>query len=126
MRLDDPVGSHVSGLHPEVAAVTLAQMLSHSAGLRRDAPDAGYFQDRRPAPDAAEVLSELNAPTTIAPNTRFKYSNYGYALLGMVIEAITGAPYREWITRTVARAGGADRDDARYASARGHAVCARA
>src|SRR3984957_17754280 len=31
LRLDDPVGRHVEGLHPEVAAATLTQPLSHSA-----------------------------------------------------------------------------------------------
>lgn len=101
LRLDDPVGTHLTGLHAEVARVTLAQIMSHTAGFRRDAPDAGYFQDRRPAPEAEEVLSDLNAPPTISPNTRFKYSNHGYALLGLVIEAITGTPYRDWITQTV-------------------------
>lgn len=106
LRLDDPVGTHLTGLHPEVARVTLAQILSHTGGLRRDAPDAGYFQDRRPSPAAEEVLSDLNAPPTISPNTRFKYSNHGYALLGLVTEAITGAPYRDWITQTVLEPAG--------------------
>src|ERR1700754_4183188 len=33
LRLDDPVGQHVGGLHKQVAATTIAQLLSHSAGL---------------------------------------------------------------------------------------------
>lgn len=106
LRLDDAVGMYLTGLHPDVARVTLAQILSHSAGLRRDAPDAGYFQDRRPAPEADEILSDLNASPTISPNTRFKYSNHGYALLGLVIEAITGTPYGDWITQTVIEPAG--------------------
>src|ERR1700688_1125466 len=32
LRLDDPVGQYVKRLHPRVAEVTLAQLLSHSAG----------------------------------------------------------------------------------------------
>jgi CubicO group peptidase (beta-lactamase class C family) len=80
---------------------SIAQLLSHSAGLRRDAADASYFQDRRPAPDIAEVLSDLNAPPVIEPNTRFKYSNHGYALLGLAIETITGEPYRDWVKREI-------------------------
>ena len=34
-------------------------------------------------------------------NTRFKYSNHGFALLGLVIEAITNEPYAAWIRREV-------------------------
>src|ERR1700710_1833852 len=32
LRLDDPVGLYVKGLHPQVADTTIAQVLSHSAG----------------------------------------------------------------------------------------------
>src|ERR1700759_3273172 len=47
LRLDDPVGAHVGGLHPRVAETTIAQLLSHSAGLTRDGADSGQFIDRR-------------------------------------------------------------------------------
>ena len=47
LRLDDPVGRHVYGLHPEIAKATLTQLLSHTAGVTRDGPDAGQFTDRK-------------------------------------------------------------------------------
>ena len=40
LRLDDAVGQHVGGLHPEIARTTLAQLLSHSAGVVRDGDGA--------------------------------------------------------------------------------------
>src|SRR5579859_5108227 len=39
LKLDDAVGLHVDGLHPAVAAATIAQLLSHTAGLVRDGAD---------------------------------------------------------------------------------------
>src|SRR3954452_12768244 len=90
LRLDDPVGQYVNGLHPQVAQTTIAQLLSHSAGLTRDGADAGQFGDRRPYLTEKELLAELQSAPAIAPNTRFKYSNHG--LLGLVIEAIAGEP----------------------------------
>jgi CubicO group peptidase (beta-lactamase class C family) len=101
LKLDDPAGHYVSGLHPAVARVTIAQLLSHTAGLIRDGSDGGFFVDRRPFIDKAELLADLKAPPTIEPNTRFKYSNHGYGLVGLIIEAITDAPFREWITREI-------------------------
>jgi CubicO group peptidase (beta-lactamase class C family) len=74
LRLDDPVGQYVGGLHREVAATTIAQVLSHSAGLTRDGADSGQFIDSRPYLNEAELKAELQQPTAIAPNTRFKYS----------------------------------------------------
>jgi N-acyl-D-amino-acid deacylase len=35
------------------------------------------------------------------PGTRFAYSNFGYCLLGRVIEKVTGRSYGEWVRRNV-------------------------
>jgi CubicO group peptidase (beta-lactamase class C family) len=106
LRLDDPVGQYVEGLHPQVAQTTIAQILSHSAGLTRDGADAGQFADRRPYLGQNELMAELKSPPAIEPNTRFKYSNHGFGLLGLAIEAITGEPYRVWIEREIVDAVG--------------------
>ncbi|SHL71352.1 CubicO group peptidase, beta-lactamase class C family [Bradyrhizobium lablabi] len=106
LRLDDPVGQYVKGLHPQIAETTIAQILSHSAGLTRDGANAGQFSDRRPYLGETELLAELRSPPAIEPNTRFKYSNHGFGLLGLVIEAITAEPYRVWIKREIVDAAG--------------------
>ncbi len=104
LRLDDPVGRYVEGLHPEVAEATVNQLLSHSAGLIRDGLDAGQWQDRRPFLNEKELRAALAAPPVIESSTRFKYSNHGFGLLGLAIEAVTGEPYRQWIEREVVAA----------------------
>jgi CubicO group peptidase (beta-lactamase class C family) len=106
LTLDDRAGAFVGGLHPSVARATIAQLLSHSAGLVRDGRDAGQFSDRRPFYDARELRADLAAPTVLEPGTRFKYTNHGYGLLGLIIESVTGGPYRAWITREVIDAEG--------------------
>lgn len=106
IRLDDTVGQYVSGLHPRVAETTIAQVLSHSAGLTRDGADSGQFLDRRPYLDANELREELKLPTAIDSGTRFKYSNHGFGLVGLVIEAVTGEPYVTWIRREIIEPAG--------------------
>src|SRR5262244_3125425 len=59
LRLDDRVGRYVNDLHPAVARVTIAQLLSHSAGIVRDGPDGGQFLDRRPFLNAKELRAQL-------------------------------------------------------------------
>ena len=125
LRLDDTAGQFVGGLHRQVAQVTIAQLLSHTAGLIRDGDDAGQFLDRRPYYNARELAADLSAPPIIDPGSRFKYSNHGYGLVGMIIEAITGEPYRAWITREIIDAAGLTETDARHAAAARHAVRAR-
>lgn len=106
LQLDDPAGRYVGGLHPQVARATLAQLLSHGAGLVRDGADAGQWAERRPFLDEAELRAGLALAPTLAANTRFKYSNHGYGLVGLVTEAITGEAYTDWIAREVVAASG--------------------
>ena len=106
LRLDDPVGQYVKGLHRQVAETTIAQILSHSAGLVRDGTAAGQFSDSRPFLSTEELIADLQSPPVIEPNTRFKYSNHGYGLIGLVIEAIAKEPYRVWIEREIVDAAG--------------------
>jgi CubicO group peptidase (beta-lactamase class C family) len=106
VKLDDAAGQYVQGLHPQVAAATIGQLLSHSAGILRDGPDSDYWAGRREFLNDAELRAELTLPPAIDANTRFKYSNHGFGLAGLVIEAITGEPYKTWVAREiVARAG---------------------
>jgi CubicO group peptidase (beta-lactamase class C family) len=106
LRLDDPVGRYVDGLHPALARATLGQLLSHSSGVVRDGPDSGQFVDRRPFLSASELRDDLKAAPVIKRNTRFKYSNHGYGLLGLVVEAVTGEPYLAWMRREIIDAAG--------------------
>jgi CubicO group peptidase (beta-lactamase class C family) len=106
LRLDDPVGQYVKGLHPRIAETTIVQLLSHSGGLTRDGADSGQFIDRKPYLNPKELIADLQAPPVIEPSTRLKYSNHGFGLLGLVIEAITGESYRSFIAREIIAASG--------------------
>ena len=106
LKLDDAAGDYVDGLHPEITRVTIAQLLSHTAGIIRDGEDAGQFLDRRPYLNEAELRADLRLPLVIAPGTRMKYSNHGFGLLGLIIAAITGEPYAKWIKREIVDAAG--------------------
>ena len=46
-------------------------------------------------------MADLQDPPVIEPNTRHKYSNHGFAVLGVAIEAITYEAYRTWIKREI-------------------------
>jgi CubicO group peptidase (beta-lactamase class C family) len=111
LGLDDRVGQYVRDLHPAISEVTIAQLLSHSAGIIRDGTDSGQWQDTRPFLDEAELRADLEAPPVIDPNTRFKYSNHGYGLAGLVIEALTGERYRSWIRREIIAPAGIEETD---------------
>lgn len=126
LRLDDAAGQHVQGLHPQVATATIAQLLSHTAGIVRDGGDTGQWQDRRPFLNEAELRAALAEPPVIPANTRMKYSNHGFGLAGLVIAAVTGESYNDWIAREVVKRAGLSRTapdtpvGAKVKTSRGH------
>ncbi len=101
LRLDDTVGTYVKGLYGDVARSTIGQLLSHGAGIVRDGSDTGHWQDRRPFLTRDELSDALVGQPVVEASMQFKYSNFGYALAGLVIEAITGEPFEVWIAREV-------------------------
>ena len=82
-------------------AITVRHLLTHTAGLpkqppnRRNQPVAGPIDPG--VWDAYEVTDLYQAlPITklrARPGTAMDYSNYGYALLGHVVERVAGMPY---------------------------------
>ncbi|HET9822509.1 MAG TPA: serine hydrolase domain-containing protein [Burkholderiaceae bacterium] len=108
LRLDDPVGRYVDRLPREVGALTLAQLLSHSAGLVRDGGDARQWSLARAFLDEAALRADLEQGCTLPAATRFKYSNHGYGLLGLAIAAVVQEPYADWVAREIVAASGLD------------------
>jgi CubicO group peptidase (beta-lactamase class C family) len=104
LRLDDPLAQQVPWLRdqPALAGLTIRQALNHTAGITRDGADCDYWGLDRPFPDAAELrqLTEQDGAVLDA-NERFKYSNIGYSLLGLVVEAASGTPYNDYVRRNI-------------------------
>ena len=104
IRLDDRLAAYIPWLNrgDALARVTIRQVLNHAAGIVRDGVDADYWQLAGAFPDANELrrLAEEGGAVLDA-NESFKYSNIGYALLGLVIEAASGLPYNTYVRRHI-------------------------
>jgi CubicO group peptidase (beta-lactamase class C family) len=106
LRLDDVAGTCVPSLRDSgspLGNVTLRELLSHAGGLIRDGVDGDFWQLRHAFPDREQLLALLNNPAAdVQPaNEKFKYSNVGYGLLGLVIEAATGDDYATVVRREI-------------------------
>jgi D-alanyl-D-alanine carboxypeptidase len=103
LRISDPVGKYISGLHPKIAVITIEQILRHRGGIFRDGVDSRFWSGEIPFVTQKEILKQFKIPPVIPPNTRFKYSNFGYALLGLIVEKISGTSYQDWLQSTIVR-----------------------
>lgn len=104
LRLDDPVAKYLPWFKSAPAGdddgpVTIEQLLSHSSGLQREAGDYwSTFQF-----PTREELQHLYADrhATFPPATRFKYSNLGYAIAGLVVEKVSGQSYAAYVQANI-------------------------
>ncbi len=98
IKLDAPIGNYAKNLHPSLAKLTLHQLLSHTAGLKDEAPQVG-------SPDetamAKRVQSWDEKMFFIAPDKVFSYSNAGYVLAGYVLEQVGGKSFADMVDELV-------------------------
>jgi D-alanyl-D-alanine carboxypeptidase len=105
--LDARVNKYLPEYPGPGANVTLHQLLSQSAGLPDYMSDPALRQRAAP-PSAAAVrrpreLLELfwNLPLEFEPGSDFRYGESGYAVLGAIIESVSGQSYSEHMQRAV-------------------------
>jgi CubicO group peptidase (beta-lactamase class C family) len=79
--------------------VTVEQLLTHRSGLSESSPAAAWRQRGTPAQQRYEFIQAVLAqPPAAAPGTQFIYSNQNYAIIGAMLERITGTPWETLIT----------------------------
>jgi CubicO group peptidase (beta-lactamase class C family) len=95
---------------PRLARITVRQMLQHTAGWDRGQSFDPMFRCRQiakvvgvPEPPDAEAIIRfmLGRPLDFDPGTRYAYSNFGYCVLGRVIERVTGQPYERFVRERI-------------------------
>src|SRR5687768_10044741 len=129
LGLDDRVAPFIAHLTPAPGAtvdprweqVTIRQLLNHTGGWDRNKPNGGFDPMFRPAIAAAAVNAPTPAsaetiirymkglPLDFNPGEKHVYSNLGYAILGRVIERLSGMPYEEYVRERVLQPAGAAR-----------------
>lgn len=94
--------------------ITVEQLLRHESGLsiRRGDPmfttrDIMHIYRLEEAPDQ-ETLVRLMLPRRLGykPGTSRQYSNFGYLLLSMIIEKLTGEEYEKWMQKNLLEPAG--------------------
>jgi CubicO group peptidase (beta-lactamase class C family) len=78
---------------------TIRMLMSMSSGLPSDDP----WADRQESisNEALRSIASKGVYLTAAPGVKFQYSNLGYALLGQVVEVVTGRSFREVVNEEI-------------------------
>ena len=98
-------------LDPRVYTITIRNLLNHSGGWNPNITSDPMFNayaiaktmKKNPPADAKTVIEYVlsRQMLTFAPGTQYQYSNFGYCILGRVIEKVTGQQYDTYVRKAV-------------------------
>lgn len=84
-----------------VADITVDDLLTHTAGGWA-ADDNDPMMHNNGWDQTKLITSTIeNVPLKNQPGTQWAYSNFGYCILGRVIEQVTGQPYEAWVQSNI-------------------------
>lgn len=129
LHLDDRVAPFIAHLPPAPGTtvdprweqITIRHLLNHTGGWDRAKPNGGFDPIDRPLIAAAAVGAASPAspetlirymkgmPLDFNPGEKWAYSNFGYIILGRVIERVSGMPYADYVRARVLGPVGANR-----------------
>jgi CubicO group peptidase (beta-lactamase class C family) len=92
LSYSDPLSKYLPEFPSYAAKVTIRNLLNHTSGI----PDYVGLGLERPGLTNQDVLSALTRQESLGfpPGEKFEYSNSNYILLALIVEKVSGQPYR--------------------------------
>ncbi|HEV2400451.1 MAG TPA: serine hydrolase domain-containing protein [Candidatus Sulfotelmatobacter sp.] len=102
LNVHDPISRYLPGLPAEWQAITVHQLLTHTAGIPNytSSPEIKRIDRTGATPQQMIALVE-DRPLDFTPGTNWSYSNTGYILLGMIVEKVSGQSYADFLQRNI-------------------------
>ncbi len=102
LDIHDPIRKYLPDAPPAWDKITIYHLLTHTSGI----PNYSTFADQQmlnpfPITPMQLVARFWNRPLDFVPGEKWFYTNSGYALLGYLIERITGQSYGEFVQQNI-------------------------
>lgn len=84
-----------------VTSITIRHLLHHTSGGWSNNGNDPMFSN--PQMSATQLITHVidNVPLSYAPGVRYAYSNFGYSILGRIIEKVSGQSYETFVKNAV-------------------------
>ena len=105
LELDEPAETYLpemkelTYLTSDAPKITVRHLLTHAAGFPEDNP----WGDRQLADSDEELMQlvENGISFSNVPAITYEYSNLGFALLGQIVQRVSGMPFTEYMSKNV-------------------------
>lgn len=102
LKVEDTLSKFFTDAPADKAAITLHQLLTHTAGL-----ESNYGPSDYEAVSRDEIVGRiLAAPLRSKPGEAHFYSNAGYSLLGAIVEVVSGRGYEAYLSEQLFKPAG--------------------
>lgn len=103
LHLSDSAASYLPYLPWLDPQITITHLLTHTSGVANYVRQTGFWPNVAcRVQNPGELAVHIGTLTRdFAPGENYNYSNSGYALLGMLIEAVTGIPYGNYVRAAI-------------------------
>ena len=92
LDVNDPIVKYFKNVPEDKKAITLHHMLTHTAGF----PGA-IGDDYDPIESDEFITLAMKTKLVHKPGQKYRYSNVGYSLLGIIVESVSGQSYEKYL-----------------------------
>lgn len=137
LDIKDPIHKYLPDYPKQGKGITIEHLLTHTSGIKRYDGMAEVEHLQHTAVTPMQIIKVFkDAPLEAEPGEQYQYNNYGYILLGAIIEEVSGMSYAAYLEQNIFkpallkntyfgeelapaqdRATGYQRQDGRYAKA---------
>ncbi|HMI79630.1 MAG TPA: serine hydrolase domain-containing protein [Ferruginibacter sp.] len=103
LNYEDKVSKYIPELS-NYSNITIRNLLNHTGGLAEymEVMDTTFDKNKIATnKDIISTFAKLKPQVLFEPNTKWEYSNTGYALLASVIEKVSGMSYGNYLLKTI-------------------------
>jgi CubicO group peptidase (beta-lactamase class C family) len=93
VSLADPIGKYLPDLPKPWQRITVAQVMSHQSGIPQLGKKLPTFEEM--------IASARNLPLAFPPGSKQEYNNFNFAIVGKLIEKISGQTFLDYMKQAV-------------------------
>ncbi len=105
--IENPIGSYLpEHKNGKYASITVRHLLNHASGIGAYASNKERQNKKEYATLAEAVALFKDRDLQFEPGTDFGYTSYGYSLLGLIIEKVSGITYEDYLQQNIWKVAG--------------------
>ncbi|MBX2872234.1 MAG: serine hydrolase [Saprospiraceae bacterium] len=107
LDITDPIQTYLPDYPTQGQEISIEHLLTHTSGIKTYAGMAEVAHLQHTAATPKQIIKVFkDAPMEFAPGERYQYNNYGFILLGAIIEQVSGMSYGAYLEENIFQPAG--------------------